>query len=145
MKSVKGFTLIELLISVAIVGVLASIAIPSYRDNVEKSRRRDAQAALMQLAQAMERFKSVNMTYVGAANASTGVPNVGPKKSPIDGTKVYYNLRVVVSGGGALTATSYTLQAIPDSAGPQINDRCATLTLTNALEKWQTGTGSQCW
>jgi type IV pilus assembly protein PilE len=51
----KGFTLIEVMIVVAIVGILAAVAYPSYQDHVRKSRRAEAQSALMGLAAAMER------------------------------------------------------------------------------------------
>ena len=56
MLNTKGFTLIELMIAVAIVGILAGIAYPSYQDSVRKSRRADAQGALLGFANAMERY-----------------------------------------------------------------------------------------
>ncbi|MFI3186333.1 MAG: prepilin-type N-terminal cleavage/methylation domain-containing protein, partial [Methylococcaceae bacterium] len=54
-QSQAGFTLIELMVTVAIVGILAAIAYPSYQDSVRKSRRADASGALLGLANAMER------------------------------------------------------------------------------------------
>ncbi|MCP4091353.1 MAG: prepilin-type N-terminal cleavage/methylation domain-containing protein, partial [Gammaproteobacteria bacterium] len=51
----RGFTLIELMIVVAIVGILAAIAYPSYQEQVRKSRRADANGALLGLANAMQR------------------------------------------------------------------------------------------
>ncbi len=53
--SARGFTLIELMIVVAVIAILAAIAYPSYQDSVRKSRRADAKAALLDLAQFMER------------------------------------------------------------------------------------------
>ena len=51
----SGFTLIEVMIVVALIALLATIAMPSYQDSIRKSRRADAKAALVQLAQFMER------------------------------------------------------------------------------------------
>jgi type IV pilus assembly protein PilE len=50
MKRQAGFTLTELMIVVVIAAILATIAIPSYRDAVRKSDRRAAQSAMMEIA-----------------------------------------------------------------------------------------------
>ena len=65
-----GFTLTELMITVAIVGILASIAYPSYQDSVRKSRRGDAKAALMENAGFMERYYSTNFRYTATAGTA---------------------------------------------------------------------------
>ncbi len=93
MLNTKGFTLIELMITVAIVGILAGIAYPSYQDSVRKSRRADAQGALLGFANAMERYFTVNNSYLGA---------------PVDGGTPYYNLTI-----SAAASNAYTLQATP--------------------------------
>jgi len=66
----KGFTLIELMIVVAIVAILAAVALPSYNNSIDKSRRADAQSALLGFSQAMEQFFTANSTYVGAGAAT---------------------------------------------------------------------------
>jgi len=128
---VRGFTLVEIMIVVAIIGVLASIAYPSYMNYVRQAARSDAKAVLMETVQFMERYYTTNNTYVGAEALSA----VSPKGA--SGSKVRYNISF--SAGPA--ATSFTLQAVP--AGSQTSDSCGTLTLSNTGA--QTPTTSGCW
>jgi type IV pilus assembly protein PilE len=69
-----GFTLIELMIVVAVVGILAAIAFPSYQDSIRKSRRNDGMNALLEAAEKLEivraRTGSYNTTLT-AANINT--------------------------------------------------------------------------
>ena len=58
-----GFTLIEVMIVVAVIGILAAIAYPSYQESVTKTRRSAAQGCLVEMAQFMERFYTTNMRY----------------------------------------------------------------------------------
>lgn len=106
----KGFTLIELMIVVAIIGIIAAIAYPSYQDSVKSSRRADAQGVLMGLANAMERHYTTNNSYLGAGTTggNTGAPTIFPDEAPIDGSVKYYDLTI-----SAVTATTYTLKATP--------------------------------
>ncbi len=135
-----GFTLIELMIVVAIVGILAAIAYPAYTEQVRKSKRADAQAALMGLANAMERHFTANSTYATAADGA-GVPLVYAAQVPIDGGTAYYNLRVTAADG-----TSYTLQAT--ATGSMASDAdCGNLTLTSTSVRGKSGTNTvdYCW
>lgn len=145
MNKQRGFTLMELMIVVTIIGILAAIAYPSYQDQVRKSRRADCEGAIVGLGNAMERFYSVNNTYLGAAagGANTGAPAIYATSCPVDGNTAYYNMTIQ-----AATASTYSLQAVP--LGVQLNDRCGTLTLTNTGLKGITGatagvTWQQCW
>ncbi len=146
MTRLRGFTLIEVMIVVAIVGVLAAIAFPSYQDSVQKSRRATAQADLQQLRQAMERhYTKNNFSYLGAATGQTdaGAPDptvFGSTTSPLEGGRPYYNLTL-----NAPNANSYTLTAAP--IGGQVNDPCGTLTLTNTGLRATVGSNPAtiCW
>ena len=69
-RGMRGFTLIELMITVAIVGILASIAYPSYIESVRKGRRAEARAALTELMQQQERFMTQNNTYRAFASGT---------------------------------------------------------------------------
>ncbi len=118
----RGFSLIELMIVVVVIGLLAAIAIPNYREYVAAARRADAQAALMELAQFMERFYTANGRYLDADDDPPALPFTESPKDP--GIKVY-DLRLV-----AATGSTYTLSAEPK--GIMEKDRCGTLQLTSA-------------
>jgi len=127
-RTVSGFTLIEVMIVVAIVGILAAIAYPSYQQHVRSSRRADAQAALSELAQVMERRFTENNGYdLGAAGVvDPPADNLPFTQSPRDGTAVY-NLTLA-----AVAANTYTLQAAPIAGGPQVGDGNMQLAETGA-------------
>lgn len=114
----KGFTLIELMITIVIIGILAAIAYPSYLDQLRKTRRSDAHAALLNMAAHMEHYFTEKNTYIGATPA-----NIGVSATSGEG---YYRLSI-----SNLNTTTYTLNAAPIAGGPQANDTCGTLTLTH--------------
>lgn len=81
-----GFTLIELMITVAVVAILAAVAVPTYQDQVRKSRRAQAKADLVEYSQMAERFHTVQNTYQGFALPST--------RSPREGATAWYTLGI---------------------------------------------------
>lgn len=118
-----GFSLIEVMIVLAVIGILATIAYPSYQDSIRKSRRTAAKGDLSQLAQFMERIYTENNTYKpGGSN-----PTLPYTESPTDGTSKYYDLTISAS-----TSNSFTLKATPK--GMQASD--GVLTLSNTGAKW---------
>ncbi len=94
-RSQSGFTLIEMMIVVVILGVLLAVGLPSYQDSVRRSSRADAQATLMDLAQAMERRYQLNYNYDGAADGGGApLPEVFPSQAPLEG-QAMYNLTII--------------------------------------------------
>lgn len=134
----SGFTLIEVMIVVAVVGILAAIAFPSYQEYVAKSRRADAQAALMELSQFMERHYTTAGGYQLNGN-SGGHPVLPFTTAPKDGGNVFYNLSL----SGAAKSQAYTLQAVPQNS--MVGDKCGTLTLASTGLRGAGGDVADCW
>jgi type IV pilus assembly protein PilE len=141
MKSLKragGFTLMELLIVVAIIGILAAIAYPSYVDSVRKGRRSAAQSLMMEIANKQQQYLLDSRQYaLGAAGISTLGYATLPKE-----VAGFYTIDSCPSNAiaapcvtTATTPPSFTLVATP-LAG-QVPD--GTLTLDNLGAKTHKG------
>ncbi len=117
-SSAKGFTLIELMITVAIVGIIATVALPSYRAYILKSRRADAMSTLSQAQTTFERCYAANFTYAVP-------PCTAPSATSLNG---FYSISAVS------TATTYTVTA--STTGSQVADTtCQQMTLDQANQK----------
>ena len=129
-KIQRGFTLIEVMIVVAIIGVIASIAYPSYQESVAKGRRASAKSVLSEAQTWMERFYSENYRYdknlqdVALDNAAVFPAFFSTAPKPGDGP-ASHNITIT------FTATAYTITAVPIRAG----DRCGTYSITNRGRK----------
>lgn len=127
-RRIAGFTLIELMIVVAVVAILAAIAYPSYNDSVRKGRRGQAKADMMELAQRLERYRTVSNRYDGYSHTEI-------TQSPTTGT-ARYRIELPVQA-----QSTFTIHAVP--LGGQTSDPCGTLTLNQAGQKTPTTAG--CW
>ena len=154
----NGFTLMEVMITVAIVGILAAIAYPSYTNYVTQARRSDATINLTRIAAQQEKFFTECGRYadtLGAArNCGAGTLAAGLAAGAT--TDGYYTLTAAVSpgpppllavggGGFVLTAQPASTQIAADNA------KCNTFTINQAGLKTALGTdgnltnGGKCW
>lgn len=137
--NMRGFSLIEVMIVVVIVGILASIAYPSYREYVLRGNRTEGQALLSEATAAQERYYAQNNQYVTATN---DLGKLGLRSSTATGITSEtgkYTLSASSSagdGGYTLTAT----QTFNDTG-------CGNLTLNAMGERGNSGSRSvaECW
>ncbi|HEU5137750.1 MAG TPA: type IV pilin protein [Steroidobacteraceae bacterium] len=117
----SGITLMELMVVMAIVGILAGIAIPSYRAYIERANRTDAKAALLSMAGALERCFTRFNSYAEDDGCEVEFPAAS--------TEGYYQITAPT-----LSAVAFTLRATPQDG--QANDtQCGSFTLDNANSK----------
>ncbi len=129
----RGFTLIEVMITVAIVGILAAVALPSYREYIIRGQLTDATNGLSAIRANMERHFQDNRTYATSGAFVTPC-------AVADATQRTFGL-FVVSCPAAPTAAGFTLQAVGSGSVASftftINETDVRAT-TSALAGWNT-------
>ncbi len=112
----RGVTLLELVVVMVIVGILAAVAIPSYRNYVLRSQRSDAKEALLALSTQQEKFYLQCNTYATAiANAPSCAD--GELQGAVASENGWYDLAI-----DAADATSFMLSATAAAGEQQAQD-----------------------
>jgi type IV pilus assembly protein PilE len=116
MQGIKGMTLIELMIVVAIIGIIAAIAVPSYQNQIMSSRRGDGMTQLLKLQMQQESYRLENNSYATTAQLNLPVND-------------YYTFT-----SSAVTATAYTLTATAKSS-QTADSGCTSINLDQSFNK----------
>lgn len=132
--NMRGFTLIELMITVVIIGILSSIALPAYTDYVSRGRITEAVAGLSDMTVKMEQFFQDNRTYVGACTAGT--------VAPLPASTARFSFACSGLSGNAYTVTA-------TGAGTMLNfgysiDQTGAHVTTSLPTGWS-GVNTTCW
>lgn len=137
MNLMKGMTLMELLIAVAIMGILASVAYPSYVDYVVRSNRAEPQRELVRLASLQEQYFIDHRTY------TTDMTKLGASASPYITESGKYSIAGVIGASGGVSGVTFTLTATALGSQASSDSSCATLSINETGQK--TATSSSCW
>lgn len=131
-----GFTLIELMVVVAVIGILAAIAYPSYQKYVLKSQRADAHDSLMRIQLQQERYRANHPSYSTELTALAGIDsNISDDE--------HYQLAL-----DDVSASGYTVTATPLSGGRQAKDVCTSISLEvsgGSAERKGDPSKDECW
>lgn len=137
----KGFTLMELMITMAIIGIIAAVAYPSYIKSAYKGRRAEGKAALNLAAQTLERCYANYGLYNSGNCGEVATLASGTASQPHQ----YYTITT-----SSISGTAYTIQAKAVSSGPQAKDTgCTTFTLNSNGQQGSgastTSDAGSCW
>lgn len=132
-----GFTLIELMITVAVIGILAAIAYPSFMALLIRSDRSEARSALMAVQLAQERYRMNNSAYAGSVS-TLGLPLTDGKYASEKGL---YHIDVVA---GSQSSGGYALEALAQGKQTRDVEECRKIELT-VSQGGEERTPAACW
>jgi len=137
-KKPMGFTLVELLVALAIVGILAAVALPSYQSSVERSRRADGTVALTRVAALQEQWFFQFNVY------TDDVTNLGSTDATLTSPEGFYVITAAIANDGS----EFTLTAT--ATGNQLDDvNCRVMSLAHTGRKESKdsngGSSADCW
>lgn len=136
MRFQKAFTLVELMIVVAIIGIVAFVAVPSYQQHMESTRRATAQGDLLELAQFMERQYTNGYDF---REDNGDAPDLPFNTSPRQGGDPVYNYAFE----GAVGRSTFQIRATP--VGSQVGDNCGWLQIDQAGVQTSESGNARCW
>ena len=141
-RQMHGFTLMELMIVVAIVGILAALAYPTYEESSRRAKRSDGRGALLDAATRLERFYSDNNQYTNDWGAAPDGANIAVASQ--DGLYTLGAANGTPNIALGANNQTYTLTATPVGF---TDTRCDNFTLTNAGVQGVSGeeTVTYCW
>ncbi|MAA75199.1 MAG: pilus assembly protein PilE [Salinisphaeraceae bacterium] len=154
LRPAHGFTLIELMITVVVVAILASIAYPSYLNQIRKSRRTEAKTLLLETTNRQERFFSTarpqsyggSMTDLGFAKAAAPSGDSGADNAWYTVSVLDEDEAAAVTGSTCAIENCFVLEATPlrDQAN---DDDCGKLQIDSRGRKYVTGSAdvNDCW
>lgn len=116
-RSQGGFSLVELMITLVILAIVMSIAIPSYQSQLEKSRRSEGKALLSEIASLQESFRTEQNRYT-ADLTELGYAAAGWNET-VNG---YYRVSVLAPTAGCPIATCFQLEAQTVAGSAQEDD-----------------------
>jgi type IV pilus assembly protein PilE len=129
MRFLRGFTVVELLVTMAVVGILAAIAFPSYQAHVRKGARSAAEGAMMQIANREAQYLLDARNYTVGPTALTDL-----SITLTNDVAAKYTITITNSTGGTTPSAppTYLITATPIAGGPQVPDGVLTLDNTGA-------------
>lgn len=141
----RGFTLIELMITVAVVGILAAVAYPSYTQYIVRANRSAAQSFMFAVANKQEQYMLDARRYAGGATALTDLGMAVP--ADVSGKYTITATCTMPTAVGNCTAAAgtpaYVITGQPIGTQATNDTKCGTLTLNQRGGK--TPATSGCW